>query len=90
MRKLIILTCFIMVFGLTGCGVSNSSDISFDAEIIKYDIDSRTGLCFAITASKKGIISQTSGLGMAHVPCTDKVLQLIDPEKINKSNIYKK
>jgi hypothetical protein len=45
------------------------------AERVKYDIDSRTGLCFAFS-------KQPNVCSLSAVPCTDQVLQQIDQNKV--------
>lgn len=68
---------------LSGCGVSTSSNVNFDADDIAYDVDSRTGLCYAFTASRKAMQMDTSGLGLTNVPCTDEVLEQVDQGKLD-------
>lgn len=62
---------------LAGCGVSTSSNVNISGEDLRYMQDERTGLCFAVTASRKALKLDTTGLGLANVPCTDEVLALI-------------
>lgn len=61
---------------LAGCDVNTSGRIDFDASDLRYQRDERTGLCFAATASRKTMSTETTGLGLTHVPCTDEVLRL--------------
>ncbi len=62
---------------LSACGVNTSGDIDFNADDIGYRRDSRTGLCFAVVASRETGKVSTSGLGLTNVPCSDEVLALI-------------
>lgn len=79
MRTILKLTAaFAVIAVLAGCEVNNSSNINFDPRNISYTQDSRTGLCFAYTASRKTGDWNATGLGMTRVECTDEVLQLID------------
>ena len=59
----------ILLLLLTSCGVKTSSNINFDPEDIK--IIRKDNLCFAVVATKSGwvLTEETTGLGMAHVPC---------------------
>lgn len=62
---------------LAGCSVQTSDRVNVDPSSIKYVQDSRTGLCFAATASRKAANLETTGLGLTHVPCTEDVLKLV-------------
>jgi len=63
---------------LAGCGVNTSGNINFNANSLQYAQDDRTGLCFAIVASRKTGNIETTGLGMSEVPCTNEVISLIE------------
>ena len=67
-----VLLAMVMLFAL-GCDVNPSKlgKRSMDGFVdsIAYVKDKKTGLCFAIVASRKtGDLNQT-GLGLTHVPC---------------------
>ncbi|MFP4314027.1 MAG: hypothetical protein ACLFR0_06850 [Alphaproteobacteria bacterium] len=64
------------VFALAACGVNTSGNIDIDPTDIQYTQDPRTELCFAFVASRKTATVDTTGLGMANVPCTPEVLEL--------------
>ncbi|MBK1667000.1 hypothetical protein CKO28_02945 [Rhodovibrio sodomensis] len=63
---------------LTGCGASTSGNLTIDPQDIQYVQDSRTGLCFAFVGSGKKLDPDTSGVAMSNVPCSDKVMALIE------------
>lgn len=58
---------------LAACG-GTSSNTSIDTDDIVYRQDTRTGLCFAFVGSGPAMSVQTTGIAMAQVPCTEKVL----------------
>lgn len=62
---------------LAGCSVQTSDRVDLEADMLLYIQDSRTGLCYAAVATRKSFNASTSGLGLANVPCTDKVLKLV-------------
>lgn len=76
MKKTMVMAGLMALF-LTGCGVNTSSNIDFDGDDIGYAQDQRTGLCYAYTASRMSGNVDTSGLGLTEVPCSDKVLRLV-------------
>lgn len=79
MKMIIKLTAAVAVLSiLAGCGVNTSGNINFNPKSIQYAQDDRTGLCFAIVASRKTGSLGTSGLGLTEVPCTDEVLSHIN------------
>lgn len=57
----------LMLLLLVGCGVSTSGNININTQDIK--IVKKNNLCFAVVASRKTLNFNTSGLGMAYVPC---------------------
>jgi len=68
------------VLFISGCDV-NPSKVSASyakemAEKVTYTKDKRTGLCFAIIATRKTNSASQSGMGMTEVPC-DKVEKYI-------------
>lgn len=67
MKKLIILFFGLLLLG--SCSVNTSGNVNIDADDIQYVKDDRTGLCFAIVASRKAMSTDATGLGMACVPC---------------------
>ena len=75
MKKLLII-CGIMV-ALTGCEANTSANIDIAGEDILYMKDTRTGLCFALTASRKSFDVNSTGIAMANVPCSDAVIVLV-------------
>jgi hypothetical protein len=80
MRKVFfILTC-ICLLAIFGCDVNPSKlpqgDANELAEKLTYTKDERTGLCFAVVASRKTAHASQSGLGLTEVPC-DKVERFI-------------
>ena len=75
MKKLLIMC--VVVVSLAGCEANTSSNIDIAGEDILYMKDIRTGLCFALTASRKSFDVNSTGIAMANVPCSDEVLLLI-------------
>jgi hypothetical protein len=78
MKKLLVLIVLAMAF--ISCDV-NPSKVSQDyaneiASKVTYAKDERTGLCYAIVASRKTMQASQSGLGLAEVPC-EKVEKFI-------------
>lgn len=73
------LLCAVLLIG--GCSV-RPSEVS-DALVrnfssnVRYAQDDRTGLCFALIATKKQLQLTQNGLGMTNVPCTEEVLALV-------------
>lgn len=67
MRKLLV-GAVIMAALLTGCA-TQSGEVNADPHKIKYIRDNRTGLCFAVLGSRRATSINSSGLGMACVPC---------------------
>jgi hypothetical protein len=65
------------VLALAGC--SQSSDPNFDANKLKYDVDTRTGICFTATSISG---HEASSLSHSRVPCTDEVLKLVPTTKL--------
>ena len=77
MKYLVIL---LMVLGLLGCDI-NASEFGNEeargfASKITYVQDTRTGLCFALVASRKTGDTNQSGMGMSEVSC-EKVKNLL-------------
>ena len=66
MKKLMVLCVTLF---LCSCSVGSSSNVNFKAEDLVYDKDDRTGLCFAVVASRKAATLETTGLGVTCVPC---------------------
>jgi len=73
MKKLIVICVTLF---LCSCSVNTSSNVNFKGEDLKYFKDNRTGLCFAVVASRKAASLETTGLGVTCVPC-EKVKHLI-------------
>jgi len=78
---LVVLFLGLSIFFLS-CSVSASK---FDPEKAKdfvanmtYVKDERTGICFAMVASRKGGDTDQSGIGVAYVPCEEVEHLLID------------
>jgi hypothetical protein len=69
--KIRVLILGLMVLGLSSCDVHNTDNIDIDTNAIRYVKDSRTGLCFALTASRKSFDANATGLGLTCVPCKD-------------------
>lgn len=69
------------MFIITSCSVNTSKMDNFDTSNITYVKDSETGLCFAIVATRKSGSTDQSGIGMACVPCSEKVMEKINNEK---------
>ena len=66
---------------IVGCSI-NPSKFSEDqaqdlVDNLTYAKDSRTGLCFAMVASRKTGDTDQTGLGITHVPCEDVAEQLV-------------
>ena len=66
---------------MSGCDV-NPSKITSDyakelAGKITYTKDVRTGLCFAVIASRKTGSTDQTGMGMTEVPCSKEVEALV-------------
>jgi len=82
MKKVLISVCAAcLVLVLSGCDI-NPSEFGKDeekkfAQVISYTKDDRTGLCFAIVASRRTGSPDQTGMGMSEVPC-DKVEHLIN------------
>jgi hypothetical protein len=78
MKKMFIILC--LGFLIVSCDVQpskiSSSDAKDMAEKITYTKDERTGLCFAVIASRKALKANQSGLGLTVVPC-EKVERFI-------------
>jgi len=71
----------IVLVALSACDV-NPSEFGNDeaksaAKKLTYVQDKRTGLCFALIASRKTAHASQSGMGITHVPCGDKVMKLV-------------
>jgi hypothetical protein len=74
-----------LAFALAGCAQSPDSVMqSFDADQMRYDIDSQTGLCFSIAAmyirDAQGYTS--AQLSHSNVPCIEPVLKQVSQEKL--------
>ena len=80
MNKTLLALFVVIVIGLTGCSTRTSGDVIVYANEIKYVKDYRTNLCFAFLASRKAGHFNMSGMGMANVPCNDKVEKLLVKE----------
>jgi sugar/nucleoside kinase (ribokinase family) len=68
MKKLI---GILMIGVLTSCSVNTSGDINVDTDDLTYVKDDRTGLCFAMVASRKSFDTDATGLGLTCVPCKE-------------------
>ena len=67
--------CIVMmfVFFAVGCSV-NASKMGREeargvADSLTYIRDVKTGLCFAVVASRQTGTVNSTGMGLAHVPC---------------------
>ena len=69
MKKLVLILGIVALMFLGSCGVRTSSNINIDGKDLKYFKDDRTGLCFAIVASRKSFKVSATGLGLTCVPC---------------------
>ena len=78
MKNFKILLVLSAVLGLSACEVNTSSNIDFEAEDIKFVRHHGTDLCFALSASRKSWDTNATGLGLTTVPCSEKVLSLIE------------
>ena len=56
----------------SGCGVGSSSNVAINGLDLQYVKDPRTESCFAYVGSSMKMSLETTGLGLASVPC-DKV-----------------
>jgi len=72
-----LLTILLAVLLISGCSVSTSSNIKVNGNDLVYFKDNRTDMCFAAVASKQAGSTDTTGLGITQVECTDRVLNLI-------------
>lgn len=77
LRMKMVIGSALLVSFLTACGVNTSGNISVNANNFQYVQDQRTGLCFAVVASRRTARAETTGLGLTEVPCTDEVKELI-------------
>jgi len=59
--------------------------VSFDANKTSYDVDTRTGKCFATTFYRPNSVSRM--MGMAEVSCDNNVLKLVPAKKRNIYNL---
>jgi hypothetical protein len=69
------LALLVAPFMMMSCSTKTGS-VDLNTEKIKYVYDSRTGLCFAVAGSRKAIDFNSSGMGMACVPCNPRVIAL--------------
>lgn len=73
-----LLAILLVAVFISGCSVSTSSNIKVDGNDLVYFKDNRTDMCFAAVASKKAGSTDTTGLGITQIECTDRVLNLIE------------
>lgn len=66
----------VIALALAACEVNTTDNIDVSQDDIKYLKDGRTGLCFALTASRKSFSPNSSGIALANVPCNPSVLGL--------------
>jgi hypothetical protein len=64
MKKIMSIVFLVMA---VGCGVNSSSNMSIDPKDIK--IIRKGDLCFGIVATRASFSTDTTGLGMAYIPC---------------------
>ncbi len=68
--KYLLLTTF---FLFTACDINPSKFGKEEAQSftdsITYVKDSKTGMCFALVASRKTAVASQSGMGISEVPC---------------------
>ncbi len=68
------------LFFIFGCSVEPSkvakSEATKMAKKLTYFQDKRTGLCFAVIATRKTAQTSQSGMGMSAVPC-EEVMHLV-------------
>ena len=78
MRKILLVVFCLLT--IVACYVAPSKMSQGDADNlankITYTKDERSGLCFAVIASRKPLTFNQSGLGLSEVPC-EKVEHLI-------------
>ncbi|RYD47992.1 MAG: hypothetical protein EOP83_27170 [Verrucomicrobiaceae bacterium] len=84
-RVLIVFGCAVLLAGLlSGCAGIKPRELEggeFDPKMVTYFRDLRTETCFAVYAYTRtdSMNRDAGGLTMTEVPCTDKVLRLIQP-----------
>ena len=66
-------------FLLAGCSIQSTST-NFDAGLVQYDVDPRTGICYAATASAGS--GGFDKITMTAVPATKEVLAQIKPARL--------
>jgi len=75
------LTLAVLLNTLAGCDINPSKFGKYEAvkftESITYVKDKRSGLCFAIVASRKTGEFTQSGMGLSEVPC-EAVSELLE------------
>ena len=77
MKKILISLVTVMVIGLSSCDVNSEKMENFEPHDITYYKDSRTGICYAVVASRTSGSTDQTGLGMTVVPC-DKVKDYLE------------
>jgi len=72
-RLLLVILLSAAMFFTAGCSVKPSKVDKNEAvdmsEKITYFQDERTGLCFAVIATRKAVNASQSGIGLTQVPC---------------------
>ena len=78
MKKLMAMCAMTAIVTLTvACEANTSSNIDVESGDLKYIKDASTGLCFALTASRKSFDVNSTGIAMANVPCSEAVLSRV-------------
>ena len=73
MKKLLLVLLAALMISTIGCSVEPSkvgkSEATDMSKKLTYFQDERTGLCFAVIATRKTGKASQSGMGMTQVPC---------------------
>jgi hypothetical protein len=71
----------LVLIGMTGCSQNASTISPSDAQNVMYhlmyDRDPRSGLCYAVVASRQDFHWSQNGFTITYVPCTPEVEKLI-------------
>jgi starvation-inducible outer membrane lipoprotein len=81
MKRKIICLVLGLALMLSACSINPSEFSDGTAKdlvaALKYAKDKRTGLCFAMVASRKTGNTDQTGLGFTNVPCTPEVERIL-------------
>lgn len=84
-RACIFLGAATVIGSQVGCsGATTTGNVNLDVDVVKYDIDSRTGVCYAGAGYQKPGDIGTQDLSFTYVPCTAEVLKKVSPDKLSK------